>query len=1187
MEQKRNWLDRPIHPALPAITNEVLIFSLIILAAVVTRFYNLGARVMSHDESLHTYFSWLLYRGQGYQHTPMMHGPWQFHWIALSYFLFGASDFTARIPAAVFGIATIAMTWYWKRYIGKTGALIAGFLMVISPYLLFYSRYVREDMYAVFSGVLMLYVVLRYLETGEKKYLYLTAAALVIHFLDKETSFIYTAQLLIFLAIYFIARITHRAWEGHERDYRAFIILLAVGILTVGAALGFALYEKQNATLGGTETMSPANPFATGAVQSPTLAGAFSPLPILILIALIVLGAAVYFLIRGYSLARIRSERSFDLLMLAGMLVLPLLSAFLIKFTEPWLKVTIPTDAASVQSLTSRDIFWVGVFVLIMYGSSAIIGYLWKRDLWWKLALTFWVPFIVLYTTFFTNSDGFFTGVVGSLGYWLVQQGVQRGSQPAYYYILIQIPVYEFLPAIGLMLALILGLRRKITAQAAAPEAESEETATVKTREFVEAQQDPNFINMFSLLAFWSIISIISLSLAGERMPWLTTHLTWPMILITGWALGRVLDTTNWEALRERRVWLVLVTVVVFLASLVNAVFAWGLNPPFQGREMAQLEATNAFILPAIVALASGAALTYLLRDWTSHDVKRVFTMTSFVILAVLTARTAFRAAYIDYDDATEYMVYAHGATGIKQVMAQAKEISERTAGGLNIAIAYDASAPDTGVSWPFVWYLRDYTNQRSFDAPTRSLRDSVIVIVDEKNFGKIDAALGPNYYRFDYIRMWWPNQDYFNLVSSRDANTPFPDDYSCTGLLGFFRLFKGEDFSRICTAIGDPQIRAGIVDIWLNRDYTRYAQAIAPYATRVNSGFDPSTYTLTNWQPSDRMRMYIRKDVAAQIWNYGVGPAETTAEVQDPTVGKTITLAADLVIDSNQPQPLTMNAPRALAFAKDGSFYVADSLNHRILHFDPNGNLLGQWGSFFDGSKSPAPLGTFNEPWGVAVGPDGSVFVADTWNHRIEKFTADGQPIKEWGHFGQADTPDAFYGPRSVAVDSQGRVFVADTGNKRIVVFDSNGNFITQFGSQGLEPGQFDEPVGVAVDSDGRVYVADTWNQRIQTFLPTSDGTSYLPDQQWEVFGWAGQSLDNKPFIAVDAQKNVFITDPESYRVMEFSGNGDLLRVWGDYGTTESTFTLPDGIAVDPQGRVWVTDAGSQRILRFTVPQN
>ncbi len=166
---KTNWLQRPIHPALPAVTNEIALFAGVMLLAIVTRFYDLGTRVMSHDESLHTYFSWLLYRGQGYQHTPMMHGPWQFHWIALSYFLFGVSDFTARIPAALFSIATIGLVWYWRRYLGSAGMLVAALLLVISPYMLFYGRYVREDVYTGFSGLLMLYSVLRYLEGGQKE----------------------------------------------------------------------------------------------------------------------------------------------------------------------------------------------------------------------------------------------------------------------------------------------------------------------------------------------------------------------------------------------------------------------------------------------------------------------------------------------------------------------------------------------------------------------------------------------------------------------------------------------------------------------------------------------------------------------------------------------------------------------------------------------------------------------------------------------------------------------------------------------------------------------------------------------------------------------------------------------------------------------------------------------------------
>ena len=579
---------------------------------------------------------------------------------------------------------------------------------------------------------------------------------------------------------------------------------------------------------------------------------------------------------------------------------------------------------------------------------------------------------------------------------------------------------------------------------------------------------------------------------------------------------------------------------------------------PSSGKDLESLQATGNFLLPAITAIASAGGLLYLLNNWKPKQILRTLTLTVFALLAVLTLRASFRASYITYDQATEYLVYAHGASGIKQVMAQAKEISQRTTGGMGLALAYDASAPDTGVSWPFVWYLRDYTNQRSFDVPTRSLRDAVFIIVDQKNFDKIETALGPGYYRFDYIRMWWPNQDYFGLTYSRDQAELFYDGYPCQGWLGFFKLFKTRDFTRVCNAIRDPNIRAGIWDIWFNRDYTRYAAA-------TGSAFT----TLTSWQPADEMRLYIRQDIAAQIWNYGVAPAETTLEV-DPYEENTISLTAGLIIDANSLQTTSLNGPRAVAFAPDGTFFVADSRNHRIVHLSPLGDLLGTWGEISPGcpyatANPPAnvPVETFCEPWGVAVGPDGSVYVTDTWNARVVKFTTKGQYITSWGYYGQ-ESPEAFWGPRGIAVDAKGQVYVADTGNKRIVVFDSRGTYITQFGSAGLDPGQFDEPVGVAVAADGTVYVTDTWNQRIQAFAPSEDGKFFVPFLQWDVDAWYGQSLDNKPLIAINAAGHIFVTDPEGFRILEFDSFGKFIRTWGDYGIGPSEIGLASGVVVD-----------------------
>lgn len=1174
MEEKHNWLDRPIHSSLPAITNEIAIFAVIILFAVVTRFYDLGARVMSHDESLHTYFSWLLYRGQGYQHSPMMHGPFQFHSIALTYFLFGANDFTSRIPAVLFSIGTVWMVWYWRRFLGKWGALIAGFLLVISPYMLYYGRYVRNESYAGFSGLVMLYAILRHLEVGGRKYLYILAGALVLHFTAKETSFIYTAQALLYLAIYFVVQVTRRPWKNSASEYRTFIIALSIAILLGGIAAGYGLYTHEENVLSGTETAMPVNPDETISPLAPPEAKPFSLTTVFAVTAIMALIVAAYFLIRGYTWERLRNERSFELLIVTGTIALPQLAPFPIKFLENSLNVIIPTSAGEVQAMGAdmRSILIIGGFLLLMFMLSAVIGLLWNPDKWWRTALIFWVPFTILYTTFFTNSDGFFTGTIGSLGYWIVQQDVERGSQPWYYYLLVQIPMYEFLPALGFILALVLGLKRKLPPRIEAAE-EKDEVLDLLDESNTE---EKNFTHTFSLLVWWSIISVAALSYAGERMPWLTYHMAWPMILITGWALGRIIETTDWANLVRKNIPLTVATLAVFMASTARAMLLWnGPIRPFMGQGLEQLQVTNTFLLPMIVSIVSAIAAVYLLREWTFKEMQRTFVVVFFSFLAVLTMRSSFRAAYITYDQATEFLVYAHGASGIKEIMTQAEEISKRTTGGMGVAIAYDASAPDTGVSWPFVWYLRDFTNQRSFDQPTRSLRDSVVIIVDEKNFDKIEPAIGPAYYRVDYIRMWWPMQDYFGLVSNRDPNNPFPEDYACNGVMSFLKLRKSRDYSRFCEGFTNPQIRAGVIQIWLNRDYALYAQA------KGRSDLTPAT-----WQPSDRMRLYIRQDVASQIWNYGVAPSTTTL-LEDPTEGKYVLLAADLMFDATQANPVLLNAPRSLAFAKDGTLYVADSRNHRVLHLDMEGKVLHEWGTFADGVSTPIGPGTFNEPWGIAVGPDGSVYVSDTWNHRIQKFTSSGRFVKTWGVFGQGETPESFYGPRGLAVDAKGRVYVTDTGNKRIVVFDADGNFLTQFGSAGFGPGEFDEPVGLAIDRNGVVYVADTWNQRIQVFLPVDieNILTFIPDKQWDVYGWFGQSLDNKPFIAVDDNLHVFITDPEGYRVMEFDRDGLIVRTWGDYGNSSTNFGLASGIAVDANGHIWVTDGAFNRIMRFTLP--
>jgi len=105
-----------------------------------------------------------------------------------------------------------------------------------------------------------------------------------------------------------------------------------------------------------------------------------------------------------------------------------------------------------------------------------------------------------------------------------------------------------------------------------------------------------------------------------------------------------------------------------------------------------------------------------------------------------------------------------------------------------------------------------------------------------------------------------------------------------------------------------------------------------------------------------------------------------------------------------------------------------------------------------------------------------------------------------------------------------------------------------------------------------------------VQSFRKAENG-QYIPVTSWEIVGWYGESLDNKPYVAVDARGHVYVTDPEGYRVLEFTSDGQFIHYWGDYGTTADRFGMPNGILADPLTGIWVVDSANARLMHFTLP--
>ncbi len=1168
-QDSTSWLDRPVFKAFPQFRIEALIITIILILAILSRFYILGERVMSHDEVNHVTPSYDLYSGLGYSHDPMTHGPFQFHLVALSYFLFGDNDVSARTPAALFSIATIALVLFgFRQYLGRVGSLIGGFLFLISPYLLFYGRYTRNEAFVALYAVATIYAVLRYLQDGKVSSLYLITVVTALHFATKETSFIYAAQLLIFLAFLFMTRIAHAHWPETKARTTFLITLsgaLGVLLLTLGAAAWNAIANRA-VTAATPESEAAGEVVETiGWIKIAEGGGG--------LIAVVLAVIAIFVLLRSLGWKALKQERSFDLLILAGTLIMPQLTAFPIKIIGSLIGTNWdPLDYSQAGIIRST------IFLVIVTGVAALIGLKWRPKLWLQNFAIFYAIFTVFYTTFFTNGFGFFTGIIGSLGYWLSQQSVYRGEQPFYYYFLIQIPIYEYIAVFGTFLAVYFGSKYSRWSQLPtdSPANTMDEVPAVFVEEpdliesvepnHTEVQtgiasglepepgtaiaepEQPEIFNqnlrlpVLSLLVFWSISSVLAYTFAGERMPWLTVHIAVPLLLTAGWGFGWLVDTTPWKRFTQNRSWIALLLIPIFITSLGGFLGSLlGAQPPFQGNTLEELRSTSLFFFSAIALVLSAWGIIKMLYDWTSNEILRVTVVIFSIVLAVLTMRTAATASYVKYDTAEEFLVFAHAARGPKDILAQVEEISRRTTRGLDIAVAYDGDA-----NYPFWWYFRHFPNKRYFgDNPTRDLTDSPIIIAGYKNWGKLDSITRGDYLYYEYNRLWWPMQDYYNL-----------------------------SWDRIWNAIKSPEMRSALFQIWLNRDYTEYAQVTGR-----------TDLTLTNWNPSQQLRMYIRKDIIAQIWNYGAAPEIPSAEETNPYLAGMTLLTSDRVVGQSGTQPGQFQAPRGIDFGADGSMVVADSRNNRIQQFDSDGRLIRSWGSFADAAVGDAPGGTFYEPWGIAVGPDGSIFVTDTWNHRIQKFSPEGEFISMWGYFGQGETPDAFWGPRDIAFDSQGLMYISDTGNKRIVVFDEDGTFISQFGVPGFDPGQFDEQVGIAINSKDEIFITDTWNQRVQIFTFDVTTLQGVFVRYWDVSAWYGSSLENKPYIAIDRQDHVFITDPEGFRVLEFTSDGEFVRGWGDYSPSSDGFGLPSGIEVDAEGHVWVSDAGNNLVLRFTLP--
>jgi len=248
-------------------------------------------------------------------------------------------------------------------------------------------------------------------------------------------------------------------------------------------------------------------------------------------------------------------------------------------------------------------------------------------------------------------------------------------------------------------------------------------------------------------------------------------------------------------------------------------------------------------------------------------------------------------------------------------------------------------------------------------------------------------------------------------------------------------------------------------------------------------------------------------------------------------------------------------------------SIYVSDSRQGVVLQFTQDGTLTNEW-----------EHDAIARPMHIAAGPEGRIYVPDHLNDRVIVFDPDGEVLLEFGDYGTA--PGQFDSPAGVAVGGDGSIYVADFNNHRVQKFDRRGRFVLEWGEKGhVFAGNFDYPTDVAIGPAGHVYVADAYNHRVQVFTPEGEHLQSIGSN-----GSENGEFNVAIGIAVDDRGRLFVADQFNHRVQIFDRDGAWLGAFGSEGSDRGEFDRPNDVAFDDNGRSYVADFGNGRVQVFTL---
>ena len=260
------------------------------------------------------------------------------------------------------------------------------------------------------------------------------------------------------------------------------------------------------------------------------------------------------------------------------------------------------------------------------------------------------------------------------------------------------------------------------------------------------------------------------------------------------------------------------------------------------------------------------------------------------------------------------------------------------------------------------------------------------------------------------------------------------------------------------------------------------------------------------------------------------------------------------------------LNNPRGVITNSKGNILVTEGEAHCVSVFSREGQKLFSFGNKGNGNQQ------FDCPWGIAVDKDDNIYVADSSNHRIQKFTAKGNFIGVVGCGGEGVL--CFRNPRDISHNLRdNRLYVCDDDNRRIQVLETNLTFCRAFGEPGDGNGQLSFPYGIDFDDDGTIIVAEYHsNKRVQLFTPEGNHVHILQ----------GKTLNNPYGVAVDSAGSIYVSENGGNCISVFDKCRKFITCFGSHGSDPGQFNKPHLIHIDHHDNLYVADTENGRLQIF-----